>query len=301
MNYLFLAFSGMLATGIYMAVHKRKSRPKCGCMQILGNCWGDVGGSSSSSDTSSSSTTSNQYTDEQKAALKNILSSSSGVTSTLGTGIEQLLSSALQGDLTASSQSQLRSGKESNAATAKAQATQASEALGGKGMLNSGATNKVMSQIQTNESKANQDLYNQIINNQDANLYKTLASALGLTSLAGGLSTAAQGSSTSGTSSTSGYGVNASADLGSALATVLLMCWVAKEVFGSWEHPRTIEARFYIKNYSPLWFRRLYRKYGEKFANYIHNKPIFKIALRPLFEYFAYRGRLLMTAGMEVA
>lgn len=68
------------------------------------------------------------------------------------------------------------------------------------------------------------------------------------------------------------------------------LCWVAREIFGSWEHPKTIAARFYITYFAPKWFRNFYAKYGQRIAKFIHNKPIFKIALRPLFEWFAYLG-----------
>lgn len=69
-----------------------------------------------------------------------------------------------------------------------------------------------------------------------------------------------------------------------------IMCWVAKEIFGSWEHPQTIRARYYITFFAPSWFRNFYMKYGERIAKFIHNKPILKILLRPLFEYFADKG-----------
>ena len=239
MEYLILALSGMLATGIYAFFHKRKSRPKIGYGGVLGNCWGDIGGGEEQT-TEQSSQTSNIYTDEQKNTLKNILNSSMGLTTGLGTGLEQLLSSALQGDLTKSSLSQLRTGKESNAATYRNLATQSSEALAGRGMLDSGASNKVMSQLQTGEAKANQNLYNQILNNQDANLYKTIASALGLTNLAGSLSTAAQGATGTGTSTTStpgnlgGIGTMAGAGLGALLfpANPLLGAYVGSAIGG---------------------------------------------------------------------
>lgn len=78
---------------------------------------------------------------------------------------------------------------------------------------------------------------------------------------------------------------------GAAAAPFAMMaCWVAKEIFGSWEHPKTKAVRFYILNLAPKWFRWLYLTYGERFANFIHNKSMFKLMLRPLFEYFAYRG-----------
>jgi hypothetical protein len=64
-------------------------------------------------------------------------------------------------------------------------------------------------------------------------------------------------------------------------------CWVASEIFGGWYAPKTILARFYINNLAPQWFKNLYLKHGEKVAEFIHNKPILKMMLRPLFEMFA--------------
>lgn len=71
----------------------------------------------------------------------------------------------------------------------------------------------------------------------------------------------------------------------------ILACWVAKEIFGSWEHPKTICARFYILNIGPKWFREFYINRGESIAKFIQNKPILKLLLRPLFELFALIGR----------
>lgn len=67
-------------------------------------------------------------------------------------------------------------------------------------------------------------------------------------------------------------------------------CWVASEIFGGWFKPRTMAARFYVNFIGPKWFRNLYLKFGERVANFIHNKPFFKAILKPLFEYFAIRG-----------
>lgn len=76
-----------------------------------------------------------------------------------------------------------------------------------------------------------------------------------------------------------------------ALGAAMVMCWVAKEIFGSWEHPKTISARYYINNIAPDWFRDLYMEYGERIANYISDKLLLKLALRPLFEVFAIIGK----------
>jgi hypothetical protein len=68
-------------------------------------------------------------------------------------------------------------------------------------------------------------------------------------------------------------------------------CWVAKEVFGSWKHPKTIQARNFIQNIGPEWFKEFYMEHGERIAEFISDKPILKIILRPLFEVFAFIGR----------
>ena len=69
-------------------------------------------------------------------------------------------------------------------------------------------------------------------------------------------------------------------------------CWVAAEIFGGWFEPKTCSARYYIGNIAPTWFRKFYYENGERIAKFIHNKPILKAMLRPLFEYFAWRGKV---------
>mgnify|MGYP001558513834 CR=1 FL=1 len=72
-------------------------------------------------------------------------------------------------------------------------------------------------------------------------------------------------------------------------------CWIAAEIFGGWNKPKTCLVRYYIGNIAPDWFRNFYIKYGERIAKFIHNKPILKLVLRPLFEYFAFRVNSLST------
>ena len=69
------------------------------------------------------------------------------------------------------------------------------------------------------------------------------------------------------------------------------MCWVASEIFGGWNHPKTVDARYFVNNIAPKWFRSFYLKHGERISKYIHDKPILKMALRPMFEIFAYIGK----------
>lgn len=67
-------------------------------------------------------------------------------------------------------------------------------------------------------------------------------------------------------------------------------CWVAAEVFGGWDDERTHNARNFINNIGPVWFKEFYLKHGEHVALYIHNKPLLKMTLRPLFELFSLLG-----------
>ena len=57
------------------------------------------------------------------------------------------------------------------------------------------------------------------------------------------------------------------------------ICWVAREVYGI-ENPKWIQFRNWMLNDSPSWFRKLYIKYGERFAKFISNKPILKNIIR---------------------
>ena len=76
-------------------------------------------------------------------------------------------------------------------------------------------------------------------------------------------------------------------------AGAAMFCWVAAEIFGGWNKPKTNSARYYIGSIAPAWFRNFYHEYGERIAAFIHDKPIFKMLLRPLFELFALRGVVL--------
>lgn len=58
-----------------------------------------------------------------------------------------------------------------------------------------------------------------------------------------------------------------------------LMCWVAREVYGS-DNPRWLQFRAWMLTDSPKWLLNLYIKYGERFANWISNKPTIKSMIR---------------------
>lgn len=75
-------------------------------------------------------------------------------------------------------------------------------------------------------------------------------------------------------------------------------CWVAAEIFDGWDKPKTNRVRYYIGNIAPTWFRKFYLNNGKAIAKFIHNKPILKLALRPLFECFAIMGKKSMEGAL---
>jgi len=64
-----------------------------------------------------------------------------------------------------------------------------------------------------------------------------------------------------------------------SLGQAYTMCWVAREVYGR-SNPRWLMFRHWLLTEAPAWFRRLYRKNGESFAKWVHNKPRLKSLIR---------------------
>ena len=63
--------------------------------------------------------------------------------------------------------------------------------------------------------------------------------------------------------------------IGGGLTALALLCWVAREVYGK-EDIRWTIFRQWIYTEAPEWLFKLYAKHGEKFAEYISNKPFIK-------------------------
>lgn len=57
------------------------------------------------------------------------------------------------------------------------------------------------------------------------------------------------------------------------------VCWVAREVYGV-ENPDWLIFREWLYDKAPAWFRKFYLKHGEKFAEFISNKPMLKSIVR---------------------
>ena len=96
-----------------------------------------------------------------------------------------------------------------------------------------------------------------------------------------------------------GFGAKEGIDIAKIAIPILMsmFCWVAAEVFGeSMTDSKTSACRYYIGNIGPRWFKNLYMKHGEDFAKFIHNKPIIKAIIKPLFEFFAQEGAKAQSA-----
>ena len=66
---------------------------------------------------------------------------------------------------------------------------------------------------------------------------------------------------------------------GGLLSNAKLFCWVAREVYGP-TNPSWLQFREWMFTESPNWFFKLYAEYGERFANWISNKPRLKSIIR---------------------
>ena len=90
------------------------------------------------------------------------------------------------------------------------------------------------------------------------------------------------------------YGANVAADaartaglyqgIGSAIGGGLqgygyAKCWVAREVYGPL-NPQWLQFRSWLDTEAPNWFYNLYLKFGERFANWISDKPRIKAIIR---------------------
>ena len=58
-------------------------------------------------------------------------------------------------------------------------------------------------------------------------------------------------------------------------------CWVAREVYGA-HNPAWLDFRQWMFSSAPKWFFKLYLTFGERFANFISNKPRLKARYPPM-------------------
>jgi len=67
--------------------------------------------------------------------------------------------------------------------------------------------------------------------------------------------------------------------VGSGIGAFAAFCWVAREVYGPM-NPQWMHFRDWMFAESPRWFFNLYRRFGERFANWISDKPRIKAIIR---------------------
>ena len=65
-------------------------------------------------------------------------------------------------------------------------------------------------------------------------------------------------------------------------------CWVAREVYGK-QDTRWFIFRVWMEYDAPKWFKKLYGKYGERYANFISNKPALKWLTRKAMDFVVAR------------
>lgn len=71
--------------------------------------------------------------------------------------------------------------------------------------------------------------------------------------------------------------------LGALAGGLIALCWVAREAYGQ-DNYKWLVFRDYVLNDAPEWFRNLYIKHGEKFAEFIKDKPIMKYMVRKMMD-----------------
>ena len=73
------------------------------------------------------------------------------------------------------------------------------------------------------------------------------------------------------------------------------ICWVAREIYGKGD-PRWFVFRMWLKYKAPKWFKKLYEKHGESYAEFIKDKPIFKYITKKLMNMVIKNERLVSYA-----
>lgn len=67
--------------------------------------------------------------------------------------------------------------------------------------------------------------------------------------------------------------------LGAAAGGYLSKCWVAREVYGK-DNPKWLVFRCWLEEEAPAWLHDLYVEEGERFAEFISDKPVFKAVIK---------------------
>jgi hypothetical protein len=75
-----------------------------------------------------------------------------------------------------------------------------------------------------------------------------------------------------------------------------MLCWIARELFGSWEDRRTRMVQFWLRNvYSKTFiggiFCWLYSRYGERVAKQVRERRLVRAAVQPMFSWFLLQAQ----------
>lgn len=150
-------------------------------------------------------------------------------------------------------------------------------------VLQTQTNNNTMAQnIQQGSNNANAAASNANSNN----LWDSITSQI--TPLVNAAKTAASGGNVGGTTMPTvdttnpnqGYGYTPG---GTTQSDFINACWVAREVFGN-SNPKWMKFRNWMLNIGPRWFRWLYLRYGECFAEWLHEHPFLKPTIRAWME-----------------
>jgi len=85
------------------------------------------------------------------------------------------------------------------------------------------------------------------------------------------------------------------AGLGKAAGAAIFGCWVAREVYGN-ENPEWTIFRAWLFTESPEWLRDLYLEEGERFADFISDKPVLKSIVKMAMDLVVKPRLNLLTA-----
>jgi hypothetical protein len=85
------------------------------------------------------------------------------------------------------------------------------------------------------------------------------------------------------------------AGLGKAAGAAIFGCWVAREVYGN-ENPEWKVFRAWLFTESPEWLRDLYLEEGERFAEFIADKPVLKSVVKMAMDVVVKPRLNLLTA-----
>lgn len=77
--------------------------------------------------------------------------------------------------------------------------------------------------------------------------------------------------------------------LGAVAGALITKCWVAREVYGE-NNANWVFFRDWLESDAPRWLDSLYEQEGERFADFIHDKPLLKKAVKSVMDFILSRN-----------